>query len=184
MLKMKKGRLLISVPSMEDANFFRSVILVAVHNKNETVGFILNQPTKIKVHHLIENFPKSNFPIYIGGPVERNSLHYIHTIGAKIEGAQEITKDLYWGGDFEIVKRMVNNKEVDNNNIRFFAGYSGWAKHQLISEIKQNSWITSPSNKDICMKLSTNKELWSSFIKKMDRKYAIWTNLPIDPFLN
>ena len=117
MLKMKKGRLLISVPSMEDTNFFRSVILVAVHNKNETVGFILNQPTKIKVHHLIENFPKSNFPIYIGGPVERNSLHYIHTIGTKIEGAQEITKDLYWGGDFEIVKRMVNNKEVDSNNI-------------------------------------------------------------------
>ena len=170
MLKMKKGRLLISVPSMEDANFFRSVILVAVHNKNETVGFILNQPTKIKVHHLIENFLKSNFPIYIGGPVERNSLHYIHTIGEKIEGAQEITKDLYWGGDFEIVKRMVNNKEVDNNNIRFFAGYSGWEKHQLISEIKQNSWITSPSNKDICMKLSTNKELWSSFIKNLIEK--------------
>ena len=110
---------------MEDSNFFRSVILLAVHNKHESVGFVLNQPTKIKVHQLIENFPKSNFPIYIGGPVERNSLHYVHTLGEKIDGSQEIIKGLFWGGDFEVVKRMVKNNKVDNSNIRFFAGYSG-----------------------------------------------------------
>ena len=184
MLKPKKGRLLISEPSLEDANFFRSVILLAVHNENESVGFVLNQPTKIKVHHLIEQFPKSDFPIYIGGPVERNSLHYIHTLGTKIEGAQKIMEGLYWGGDFEIVKQMVENKEVDNDSIRFFAGYSGWEKDQLISEVRENSWIIAPSDKECCMKLSSNKELWSSFIKKMDAKYAIWTNLPTDPFLN
>ncbi len=184
MLKPKKGRLLISVPSMEDANFFRSVILLAVHNDSESVGFVLNQPTKIKVHHLIESFPKSDFPIYIGGPVERNSLHYIHTLGKKIDGAQKIIDGLYWGGDFEVVKKLVENNEVDSSNIRFFAGYSGWDKNQLITEIRENSWIVVSSNKDCCMKLSKNKELWSSFIKKMDAKYAIWTNLPSDPFLN
>lgn len=183
MLKPRKGRLLISEPSMGDTNFFRSVILLAVHNENESVGFVLNQPTKIKVHHLIEHFPKSDFPIYIGGPVERNSLHYIHTLGKKIEGAQEIMEGLYWGGDFEEVKKMVEKKDV-NNNIRFFAGYSGWDKEQLITEVRENSWIIVPSDKKSCMKLSSNKELWSSFIKKMDAKYAIWTNLPADPFLN
>lgn len=184
MLKAKKGRLLISEPSMEDSNFFRSVILLAVHNENESVGFVLNQPTRIKVHHLIEKFPKSNFPIYIGGPVERNSLHYIHTLGTRIEGAQKIMEGLYWGGNFEIVKQMIEKKAVENDSIRFFAGYSGWGKNQLISEVKENSWIIVPSNKECCMKLSSNKELWSSFIKKMDTKYAIWTNLPVDPFLN
>jgi len=96
MLKPKKGRLLISEPAMDDSNFFRSVILLAVHNKIESVGFVLNQPTKIKVHHLIENFPKSSFPIYIGGPVEKNSLHYVHTLGEKIEGSQEILDGLFW----------------------------------------------------------------------------------------
>ncbi|MBC8266429.1 MAG: YqgE/AlgH family protein [Flavobacteriales bacterium] len=184
MLKPQKGRLLISAPSMEDSNFFRSVILIAVHNEHESVGFVLNQPTKIKVHHLIENFPKSNFPIYIGGPVERNSLHYIHTIGEKIDGAQEIIDGLYWGGDFKIVNKMVENNEINNSNIRFFAGYSGWNENQLITEARENSWVIVPSNKECCMQLSSNKELWSSFIKKMDIKYAIWTNLPTDPSLN
>ena len=184
MLKPKKGRLLISEPSMEDSNFFRSVILLAVHNEKETVGFVLNQPTKIKVHNLLDNFPKSNFPIYIGGPVERNSLHYIHTLGTKIEGAQKIVDGLYWGGDFEMVKKMVSNKDIDKKNIRFFAGYSGWEKEQLDLEIKKNAWIIVNSNKKSCMKLSSNKELWSSFVKQMDNKYAIWSNLPVDPFLN
>ena len=69
MLKPKKGRLLISEPSMEDSNFFRSVILLAVHNEHESVGFVLNQPTKIKVHQLIENFPESDFPIYLSPTV-------------------------------------------------------------------------------------------------------------------
>ena len=184
MLKPKKGRLLISEPSMEDSNFFRSVILLAVHNEHESVGFVLNQPTKIKVHQLIENFPKSNFPIYIGGPVERNSLHYVHTLGEKIDGSQEIIKGLFWGGDFEVVKRMVKNNKVDNSNIRFFAGYSGWDENQLIMEIRENSWIIMPSEKSCCMKLSSNKELWSYFIKKMNAKYAIWANLPSNPFLN
>jgi len=184
MLNPKKGRFIISVPSMEDANFFRSVILLAVHNDLESVGFVLNQPTKIKIHHLIENFPKSDFPIYIGGPVERNSLHYIHTIGSKIDGAQEILEGLFWGGDFEIVKQLVKEKKINEDSIRFFAGYSGWNKNQLITEIRESSWIVVPSDKKTAMKLSANKELWSSFIKNMDAKYAIWTNLPSDPSLN
>ena len=184
MLKPKKGRLLISEPSMIDPNFFRSVILLTVHNEKESVGFVLNQPTKIKIHHLIENFPKSSFPIYVGGPVERNSLHYLHTYGKKIKGAQEILDGLFWGGDFDEIKKMIKNKEIDDNNIRFFAGYSGWDDGQLIAEIRKNSWITVPFDKESCMKLSSNKELWSSFIKKMESKYAIWTNLPKDPFLN
>jgi putative transcriptional regulator len=79
---------------------------------------------------------------------------------------------------------MVENTEVDSSNIRFFAGYSGWDEAQLLKEIKENTWITVPADKESCMKLSSNKELWSSFIKKMDAKYAIWTNLPADPFLN
>ncbi len=184
MLKPEKGRLLISEPSMDDSNFFRSVILLAVHSKNESVGFILNQPTKIKVHHLIENFPKSSFPIYIGGPVERNSLHYIHTLGKEISGSQKIMKNLYWGGDFEMVLKLVKENKINNSNMRFFAGYSGWDEGQLISEIRSNSWITASSTTEDCMKLTSNKELWSSFIKKMESKYAIWTNLPTDPFLN
>ena len=56
-IKPKKGRLLISEPSMLDLNFKRSVLLITEHNDNESIAFILNQPTKIKIHDLFEDFP-------------------------------------------------------------------------------------------------------------------------------
>ena len=45
-----KGKLLISDPNMIDPNFKRSVILVTNHDKKESVGLILNQPTKVKIN--------------------------------------------------------------------------------------------------------------------------------------
>ena len=183
MLKPKKGRLLISEPSMEDSNFFRSVILLAVHNKNESVGFVLNQPTKIKVHHLIENFPKSSFPIYIGGPVEKQSLHFIHTLGSIIPNSKQIIDGIYFGGDFDTVIQLMHDKKITKNEIRFFVGYAGWEVEQLNNEIRDDAWIVQTAKNELCMNYSTPK-LWSDIIKTKKMEYAIWANMPKDPNLN
>ena len=183
MLKPKKGRLLISEPSMEDSNFFRSVILLAVHNKNESVGFVLNQPTKIKVHHLIENFPKSSFPIYIGGPVEKQSLHFIHTLGSIIPNSKQIIDGIYFGGDFDTVIQLMHDKKITKNEIRFFVGYSGWEAEQLNNEIRDDAWIVQTAKNELCMNYSTPK-LWSDIIKTKKMEHAIWANMPKDPSLN
>ena len=86
-LKPKTGRLLISEPSMSDTNFQMSVLIITQHNQDETIGFILNQQTSFKINDLIDNFPKFDAKIYIGGPVEKNSLHFIHTLGNKIKNS-------------------------------------------------------------------------------------------------
>ena len=96
---------------------------------------------------------------------------------------QEIAKGLYWGGNFdEILKLMARNK-LSKNQIRFFAGYSGWGEDQLNNEIRENGWITHESNVNLCMEYSTEK-LWSDLIKTKNQKYAIWANMPKDPSLN
>ena len=64
----KRGQFLISEPSMEDLNFKRSVLLITEHNNNESIAFILNQPTKLSVNDLIDDFPDFNAKIHIGGP--------------------------------------------------------------------------------------------------------------------
>jgi len=43
MLKAKKGRLLISEPSLDDSIFFKSVVLLTHHDDDESIGLILNQ---------------------------------------------------------------------------------------------------------------------------------------------
>ena len=78
---------------MFDPNFKRTVILLTEHNETESIGFILNQPTKIGINDLIDEFPSFNAFVYIGGPVQKDTIHFIHSVGDLIDGSlnMEIT---------------------------------------------------------------------------------------------
>lgn len=183
MLKAKKGRLLISEPTFTDPTFFKSVILLTHHNEEESIGLILNHATSINLNEILNEVPSSDFPVYIGGPVGKNSIQFIHTLGDLIPGSIQIIDGVYWGGDFQIVIKLMCDNKILKNNIRFFAGYSGWGIKQLNQEIQEESWIITNSTIEYCMRYSS-KDLWSELIKNQKSKYAIWRNLPKNPHLN
>ena len=183
MLKAKKGRLLIAEPSLNDSIFFKSVVLLTHHNDEESIGLILNQPTKINLNEILNNIPLSDFPVYIGGPVAKQSLHFIHTLGELITDSKKINDGIYFGGDFETVLDLMHEKRITKNEIRFFVGYSGWGEGQLNSEIREEGWIVQDAKNKLCMNYSTPK-LWSEIIKTKKMEYAIWANMPKDPNLN
>ena len=183
MQKIKNGSCLIAHPTMLDETFFKSIILITHHNEEETIGLVLNKPSKIKLHEIINNLPESDFPVYIGGPVSKNSIHYIHRLGELIPNCIKISEKLYFGGDFEVVKKLLWNQKINKNQIRFFAGYSGWEANQLENEFKEDSWIVNNKIKDLSM-LYSNNELWGKIMRRLEKKYAIWSNLPKNPSLN
>tara|TARA_B110001454_G_scaffold210856_1_gene225851 strand:+ start:79 stop:630 length:552 start_codon:yes stop_codon:yes gene_type:complete len=183
MLKAKKGRLLISEPSLNDNVFFKSVVLLTHHNDEESIGLILNHPTKINLNEILNNIPLSDFPIYIGGPVEKQSLHFIHTLGSIIPNSKQIIDGIYFGGDFDTVIQLMHDKKITKNEIRFFVGYSGWEAEQLNNEIRDDAWIVQTAKNELCMNYSTPK-LWSDIIKTKKMEHAIWANMPKDPSLN
>ena len=182
-MKPQKGNLLISEPNMLDQNFKRSVILLTDHNETESIGFILNQPTKIGINDLIDEFPPFDAYIYIGGPVQNDTLHFIHSVGDLIDGSAHIEENLYWSGNFQTLMQLVTEKKIFSSQIRFFAGYSGWIAGQLERELEEQSWIVVPGNSEIALRQNSNK-LWKNFIGQMDKEYAIWANMPEDPTLN
>ena len=183
MLNIKKGQLLISEPSLSELIFFKSVILITHHTDSESIGLVLNQSTKIKLNEILNDIPLIDFPVYIGGPVEKNAIQFIHTLGEIIPNTQKISKGLYWGGDFDKVLMLMAENKISKNQIRFFAGYSGWGEDQLNNEIKENNWIIHESNVNLCMQYSTEK-LWSNLIKTKHQEYAIWANMPKNPSMN
>ena len=183
MLKAKKGKLLISEPSLTNNFFFKSIILLTHHDQEESIGLILNHPTKINLHEILNNVPINDLPVYIGGPVEKQSLHFIHSLGSIIPNSKQIIDEIYYGGDFDVVIELMHNKKITKNEIRFFVGYTGWEAEQLNNEIREDSWIIQTANHELCMKYSAPK-LWSEIVKTKKKKYAIWTNMPKNPNLN
>ncbi len=182
-LSPSKGRLLISEPFMGDYYFGRSVILLAEHNEEGSFGVILNKPVSAKFNEVLKDFPDFDAPMYLGGPVETDSLFYIHTLGEQLEGATEILDGLYWGGDIEVLKELILLKKIDSKDVRFFIGYSGWSAEQLNTELKRNSWVITRSSKKRV--LSTDPMMmWEKFLSKMGDNYKYWNKFPIDPTMN
>jgi putative transcriptional regulator len=139
--KLIKGQLLIAEPSISgDLSFNRSVILLADHDEEGSVGFIINKPLKYTINDLLPEI-NASFKIYNGGPVEQDNLYFIHNIPELIPNSIEISNGIYWGGDFESTKALINNGKINKNNIRFFLGYTGWEENQLQLEMISNSWM-------------------------------------------
>ncbi len=181
----EKGDFLISEPFLPDDNFSRSVVLLCEHNDEGTFGFVLNRPANLKLSNLIsELFSPMDFDIFVGGPVQQNTLHFIHRMPNSLENSIEIKNGVYWGGNFEQLKIMLENGSVSPSDIRFFVGYSGWASGQLADELAVNSWIVSKST-DIEEVFNTSPEaFWKKALEKMGGKYKMFSKYPEDPRLN
>ena len=180
--KPAKGSMLIAEPFMQDQYFKRSVVLLAEHNEEGTVGFILNNPLELRLKDVMDDTGDSKMPLFLGGPVQKDNLFFIHTLGDLIEDSLLITDGIWWSGNFETVKEMVKRNEMKEEHIRFFIGYSGWSEGQLEEELKSNNWIVTKANaKHI---LLPHDKVWGTILKGMGKKYAEISNYPEDPSLN
>ena len=178
----KKGKILISEPFFDDNYFGRSVVLLTEHDEKGSVGFILNRFTDIKLHEIVPELKNIDTSVTIGGPVETNTLHYLHTLGDLIPNSIKIFNNLYWGGDFEHTVTLLQSGIISKDKIRFFMGYSGWEKGQLERELENNYWVISKlTAKDIMTK---DRKIWQKSLEKLGGKYKTWINTPSNPELN
>jgi len=180
----KKGNLLIAEPSiLGDVSFNRSVILLADHNKEGSIGFILNKPLNYTISDLL---PEIEIPlrVYNGGPVEQDNLYFIHKIPDLSPDSIEISNGIFWGGDFKSVIELINAGKLNEKDIRFFLGYSGWDADQLMNELISNSWIVSENiySNSIIEKIDTT--FWKEKMLELGGDYSIWSNAPENPSFN
>lgn len=178
-----QGKLLLSEPFQRDLYFKRTVVLLVEHNEKGSIGFILNKPIDLKLNDALSDFPDYTGRLHFGGPVNKNQLFYIHTLGDQIEGSLKVGNGLYWGGNFDTVKMLIDLKKINPDQIRFFVGYSGWEPAQLETELQEKAWIISNANANQVMG-NDPKHLWGNVLKTMGPDFAIMANFPEDPSLN
>ena len=182
---LQVGTILLSEPFMWDENFKRSVILICRHHSVEgTSGVILNKPVKLKLEDLLESFPKGfEGRLCLGGPVGTDIIQMLHTVGDKISGSQKVCDGVYWGGDFNQLKKLIRQGEITNQHIRFYIGYSGWDAKQLQDELKENSWIIASSRHDYIFDDEPDF-LWRKIMNDMGGLYQTMASYPENPNLN
>jgi putative transcriptional regulator len=177
------GILLIADPFLKDPNFMRTVVFLCEHQEEGTFGFVLNRPYDYTLDELVNSAGDLKLPVFYGGPVQMDTIHFLHKYPEEIPGGTEVLKGIYWGGDFETAIGLIKSGQVDTDNIRFYIGYSGWGTGQLDDELKEKSWLTAKANQELVFHQEIN-QIWKDAIRLLGGDYEIMINFPIDPQLN
>ncbi len=179
------GCILVSEPHLPDNNFDRTVILVCKHDEEGSFGFVLNRKSNVQLNELMKEANGLEVPVYIGGPVEQNTLHFIHKDDT-LTDAEPVNDNFYWGGNFELLINWLHDEVIDKDKVKFFLGYSGWGKGQLMEEIKENSWIViKPSDdNELIFSKGSSEDMWKRILEDMGGRYSMYSKYPEDPRLN
>ena len=181
--KLKAGKLLLASASLIESNFKRTVLLICEHNEEGSLGFILNRPMEFKVCEAITGFDEIDEPLHMGGPVQVDTVHFLHSRGDVIDDTSEILPGLFWGGDKDQLSYLINTGVIKPSEVRFFLGYAGWSAGQLEQEFEEGSWYTADGTSDIVF-TDEYERMWSRTVRAKGGDYCFVANSPELPGMN
>ena len=101
----------------------------------------------------------------------------VRLLEGRVQLSKQVTKDLSYGLDLNEIISKTESGELNEGNIMFFLGYSGWSDKQLLKEIKDDFWkINKNYSKNIFAKSREN--LWKKLTEKKGGDSYLWSNAP------
>lgn len=179
----RPGVLLVAPPMMHDPNFRRAVVLLCEHTSEGSFGLILNRTVGVRLSDVIPDLDDGDIPIDNGGPVQTDTLHFIHTCGDIVPGTIPVSSGISWGGEFDFMKLLIETEQISKKDVRFFFGYAGWSPGQLSHEIEQGGWLLASGGEESVFSDDPDS-LWKHVLRMMGGEYAVLANFPEDPRLN
>lgn len=168
---------------MGDPYFSRAVVLLCEHHDEGSLGFILNKPLDMHLNELLSDFPAFDTGVFYGGPVQTDTVHYVHNVGELLEDSLPVAPGIWWGGSFDKLKFLIDNHLIAPSNIRFFVGYAGWSEGQLMDELKFGSWVIGQADANYVFKSEPGR-LWQRVLRHKGGHYAVIAQMPEDNLLN
>jgi putative transcriptional regulator len=181
--KPEKGKVLLSEPFLQDINFRRTAVFLTEHNNQGSIGFIINKPLAEDTDTLLPGLLNYNFPLFFGGPVENNTIHFIHRNNYNIKNSVNVTNDIFWSGDIEQINQILLTNPEARKDFKFFIGYSGWSAGQLEEELKHKSWWVANAYTETIF-TDDIEEIWPTLVKTLGKNFIHFANPPEDYILN
>jgi putative transcriptional regulator len=141
------GKIIVSMPSLEDERFFKTVIYMCAHSTEGSMGIIINKKIDYDLYpDLLEQLgidkPLNNKKLFLryGGPVESGRGFVLHSDDMIRKESLSINKGVALTSTAEFFDDLALGKGPKNSILAL--GYAGWKSGQLENEIMQNSWMT------------------------------------------
>jgi putative transcriptional regulator len=173
-----RGRLLAANGSLYGPVFRQTVILMADHDDNGALGFVLNQPSEmiVDIGASLASLPLVDERVFSGGPVQPEAITVIAEFDDFVPGPHIIFDSVGFPS-------LEQDGTMHVKRARIFAGYSGWGPGQLESELEEKSWIVADPTVDVVFDLD-HTMMWSTVLRRMGGSYALLATMPFDPGQN
>src|SRR3972149_9603051 len=163
---LRPGVFLVATPALEDPNFIHTVILLVSYGKDGTVGLVINRPAGLSLQQVLpdlKGIEKRSLPLYLGGPVSRNSLYVLFTSDHPPQGAQKVFDRIYFADRKDVITPLLQKQDL-GDKVRVYAGLAGWFHGQLEQEVRRGAWVTMEA--DSKMVFTDNPlRVWPSIFK-------------------
>ncbi|MBL1433116.1 MAG: YqgE/AlgH family protein [Gammaproteobacteria bacterium] len=160
------NQFLIAMPSLNDANFSRSVTYICQHDEHGALGIVINQPLELTLGDVLSDLELSteqesirNSIVFLGGPVQRERGFVLHYPVGEWEATLNISDQMGLTASRSILASIAKGQGPKNNIV--VLGYAGWAAGQLEQEMLANSWLSGPADNEIIFNLPI-EERWQA----------------------
>ncbi len=141
------GKVIVSMPNLEDKRFFKTVIYICAHSSEGSMGIIINKKIDYDLYpDLLEQLgidkPLENKKLLIryGGPIETGRGFVLHSDDILRKETLNIHQGIALTTTSEFFDDLSSGKGPKNSILAL--GYAGWSPKQLEYEILQNSWMS------------------------------------------
>lgn len=155
---------LIAMPTMVDPHFAKTLTYICEHNDQGALGVIVNRPTAMNLHTLLEQVSISpdtdsfkRVPVHFGGPVQIDRGFVLHTPLGQWQSTLAVGSEIGLTTSKDILEAVAQGNGPQQ--IFVTLGYAGWAPGQLEHELAQNAWLTVAASVDVIFDLPAEERL-------------------------
>jgi len=168
---------LVAAPGLRDPNFARSLVLMADHTPDGSLGFVVNRASRATLAEVLEQVDpallahaerhgRARASVLVGGPVQPERLWILHRPGsvpADREGLI-LAGTVAVGGSQELLEALV--RAPAPGPFLLLVGYSGWGPMQVEREVGAGGWIPLPFEESLVFDVPL-AERWDEAVKRL-----------------
>jgi putative transcriptional regulator len=171
--ELAAGKLLVAVRGLPDPNFAETVILLADHSGEGTMGLVINRRTDVPLARAFPDLKPGRGPssvLYSGGPVATDAVVGLERSRAATPDGRQVLADVRIVASREALQALISSG-AGPDRFRVYVGYAGWGPGQLERETLHGSWHVFRADTTVVFDPDP-ETLWQRQIRRTEERMA------------